>query len=104
MAACHRQCVGIVGILALAALVVVPLFREYADFRRAWGLGRLAALGLTGLVVPAVAVGLAVALPLAAWPFVQWGVTVAAALAAYSLAVRAIGEAIEPQRAPQRPR
>jgi len=96
--------VGIVGILALAALVVVPLLREYADFRRAWGLGRLAALGLTGLVVPAVVVGLAVALPFAAWPFVQWGVTVATALAAYSLAVLAVGEAIEPQRAPQQPR
>jgi len=93
--------VGIVGILALAALVVVPLFREYADFRRAWGLGRLAALGLTGLVVPAVAVGLTLALPFAAWPFAQWGVTVAAALAVYSLAVRAVGAAIEPERAPQ---
>jgi hypothetical protein len=96
--------VGIVGILALAALIVVPLVREYADFRRGWGLGRLAALGLTGLIVPAVAVGLTLALPFAAWPFVQWGVTVAAALAVYSLAVRAIGEAIELQRAPQRPR
>ena len=95
---------GIVGILALAALVVVPLIREYADFRRAWGLRRLAALGLTGLVVPAVVVGLAVALPFAAWPFVQWGVTVAAALAAYSLAVRVVSEAVEPQRAPQQPR
>ena len=104
MSACHGERVGIVGILALGALVVVPLFREYADFRRAWGLGRPAALGLTGLVLPAVAVGLAVALPLAAWPLVQWGVTVATALAAYSLAVRAIGEAIEPQRVPQRPR
>jgi hypothetical protein len=99
--ACHGQWVGIVGILALAALVVVPLLREYADFRRAWGVGRLAAFGLTGLVVPAVAVGTAVALPFAAWPFVQWGVTVAAALAAYSLAVRVVGDAIEPQRAPQ---
>jgi hypothetical protein len=93
--------VGIVGILALAALVVVPLLREYADFRRAWGLGRLASLGLTGLVLPAVVVGLAAALPFAAWPLVQWGVTVAAALAVYSLAVRGIGEAIEGQRAPQ---
>lgn len=92
------------GILALAALVVVPLLREYADFRRSWRLGRLAALGLTGLVVPAVALGLAVAQPFAPWPFVQWGVTVAAALAVYSLAVRGVAAAIEPQRAPQRPR
>jgi hypothetical protein len=85
--------VGIVGLLAVAALVVVPLAREYADLRRAWGIGWLAALGVTALVVPAVAVGLAIALPFASWPFVQWGVTVAAALAAYSLAVRAVAAA-----------
>jgi hypothetical protein len=94
--------VGIVGILAVAALVVVPLAREYADFRRAWGLGRLGALGLTSLVVPAVGIGVAVALPLAAWPFVQWGVTIAAALAAYSLAVRAAEAAVAPERASSR--
>ena len=89
------------GILAVAALVVVPLFREYADFRRAWGLGRLASFGLTALVGPAVAIGVGVALPLAAWPFAQWGVTIATALAAYSLAVRAAAAAMEPRRAPQ---
>ena len=89
---------GIVGILAVVALVVVPLFREYADFRRTWGLGRLSALGVTGLVVPAVAIGLAVALPFSQWPFVQWGVTVAAALAAYSLAVRAVEGVLAPER------
>lgn len=93
---------GIVGILAVAALVVVPLCREYADFRRAWGLGRLGALGLTALVVPAVAVGLAVALPFGSRPLVQWGVTVAAALAAYSLAVRAAQAALAPERASSR--
>lgn len=87
------------GILAVAALVVVPLFREYADFRRAWGLGPLTALGVTGLVLPATAIGLAVALPFAEWPFVQWGVTVAAALAAYSLAVRAVEGLVAPERA-----
>ena len=95
---------GIVGILALAALVVVPLLREYADFRRSRGLGRLAAFGVTGLVIPSVGVGIAAALPLISWPFVQWGVTVAVALAVYSLAVRAILAAIEPRRAPQPPR
>ena len=95
---------GIVGILALVALVVVPLVREYADFRRSWGLGRLSALGLTSLVVPAVALGLVVALPFGPWPFVQWGVTVAAALAVYSLGVRAVAEAIGVQGAPQQPR
>jgi hypothetical protein len=91
--------VGIVGILAVAALVVVPLLREYADFRRAWGLGRLTALGVTGLILPATAIGLAVALPFTAWPLVQWGVTVAAALAAYSLAVRAVEGLLAPERA-----
>jgi uncharacterized membrane-anchored protein len=97
--ACNRQWVGIVGILAVAALVVVPLIREYADFRHAWGLGRLAALGVTGLIVPATAIGLAVALPFAEWPFVQWCVTVAAALAVYSLAVRAVEGLLAPERA-----
>lgn len=86
------------GILAVAVIVVVPLVREYADFRRAWGLGRLSALGVTGLVVPAIAIGLAVALPFSQWPFVQWGVTVAAALAAYSLAVRAVEGVLAPER------
>ena len=93
---------GIVGILAVAALVVVPLAREYADFRRAWGLGRMAAFGLTALVIPAVAVGIAVALPFASRPLLQWGVTVAAALAAYSLAVRAAEAALAPERASSR--
>lgn len=92
------------GILALAAFVIVPLVREYADFRRSRGLGRLGSLGVTGLVVPAVGVGLVAAQPLASWPFVQWGATVAVALAAYSLAVRAVVGAIEPRRAPQQPR
>jgi len=40
-----------------------------------------------------------VAMPLAAWPYVQWGVTIAASLAAYSLAVRAVEAAVEPARA-----
>ena len=90
------------GILAVTALVVVPLIREYADFRRTWGLGPLGALGLTTLVVPAVAIGVLVALPLGAWPFLQWGVTVAAALAVYSLAVRAAEAAVAPERASSR--
>ena len=62
------------------------------------GSGALAALGVTGLVLPAVGIGVVVALPLAAWPYVQWGVTIAAALAAYSLAVRAVEAAVEPAR------
>jgi hypothetical protein len=88
-----------VGILAVAGLVLVPLAREYADFRRSWGLGRAAALGVTGLVVPAVGIGIAAAAPLGAWPYVQWGVSVAAALLVYSLAVRAVGGVVEPTRA-----
>ena len=87
-----------VAILFVAGLVLVPLAREYADFRRSWGLGRSAALGLTGLVVPAVGIGIAVAAPFSAWPYAQWGVTVAAALVVYSLAVRAVGSAVEPAR------
>jgi hypothetical protein len=90
---------GSLGILAVAGLVLVPLFREYADFRRAWGLGRAAALGVTGLVVPAVGIGVVVALPLAAWPYAQWGVTIVVSLAAYSLAVRTVGAAVQPARA-----
>ena len=82
------------GILVVAGLVLVPLAREYGDFRRSWGLGRAAALGVVALVLPAVAIGIAAASPLAARPFVQWGVTVAVALAAYSLAVRAVGAAV----------
>jgi len=93
-----------VGMLVVAGLVLVPLAREYADFRRSWGLGRAAALGLTGLVVPAVGIGIAAATPLAARPWLQWGVTVAVALVVYSGAVRAVGDAIEPARALRPPR
>lgn len=90
--------VGVVGILALAGLVLVPLVREYADFRRSRGLGRGSAVLTTLLVVPSVGVGIAVALPFGAWPYAQWGVTVAAALAVYSLAVRAVWGTVEPER------
>ena len=92
---------GIAAILAVAGVVLVPLVREYVEFRRSWGLGPAAALATTLLVLPAVAVGLAVSAPLAGWPFVQWGVTVAAALAAYSLAVRAVEATLAPERASQ---
>ena len=73
---------GWVASALVAGLVLVPLAREYADFRRSWGLGRAAALGVTGLVVPAVALGVLAATPLAGRPWLQWGVTVAVALAA----------------------
>ena len=90
---------GIVGVLAVAGLVLVPLAREYADFRRSWGLGRAGALLTTLLVLPSVGIGLAVAAPLAERPTVQWGVTIAAALTAYSLAVRAVDAALGSARA-----
>lgn len=95
---------GWVASALVASLVLVPLAREYADFRRSWGLGPAAALGVTALVVPAVGVGIAAAAPLGAWPYAQWGITVAAALLVYSLAVRAVGAAIEPARALRPPR
>ena len=84
------------GMLVVAGLVLVPLAREYADFRRSWGLGRAAALGVTALVVPAVGVGIGAAAPLADSPWAQWAVTVGVALAAYSLAVRAVRAALDP--------
>jgi hypothetical protein len=74
------------GVLALLGLAVVaPLGREYLDLRRSWGLGPLAALGTTLLVVPAIGLGFALALPLASQPALQWATTVVAALLAYSL-------------------
>jgi hypothetical protein len=88
------------GILVVAGVVLVPLAREYVDFRRSWGLGRAAALGATGLVVPAAALGVVAAAPLAARPWLQWGATVAVALAAYSLSVRAV----RPEAVGERPR
>ena len=93
-------------VIAIAALVVVPLAREYLDLRRTWGLGLLGGLAVTGLVVPSFGVGFALALPLRDRPGLQWLVTVIATLAAYSLAVRGIEEVVRPTpaRAPGRPR
>ena len=84
------KAVEVLGILVVAGLVLVPLAREYYDFRRSSGLGRMAALGITGLVFPALTLGVVAASPLAERPWLQWGVTVAVALASYSLAVRAV--------------
>jgi hypothetical protein len=95
------------GLLAvIAALVVVPLAREYRDFRRALGLGPLGALGTTALLLPSFAIGLVLSLPLGAHPEVQWLATVLATLVAYSLAVRGVEEVLEasPEREPARPR
>jgi hypothetical protein len=93
---------GVAAIVGVLAVVLVPLVREYADFRRSWGLGPLTALGLTLLVFPAVGLGVALAAPLAERPFLQWGVTVATGLAVYSLAVRAVEATLAPERASSR--
>lgn len=74
----------------LGAAVVVPLAREYADLRRSAGLGRLGALATIGLLLPGLAVGVALSLPLAGRPFAQWAATALVALLLYSLAARAI--------------
>jgi hypothetical protein len=87
-------------LLAVGAIVLVPLAREYLDFRRSWGLGRAGALATTGLVLPASAVGLALSLPLSSRPALQWAATVVAAVVVYSLAVRTVANAVEPARRP----
>ena len=74
---------------SLAAVVLLPLAREYTDLRRR-GLARTSALGTVSLLVPAFSVGLALALPLAARPAAQWAATVVLTLAIYSAAARAI--------------
>ena len=74
----------------LAAVVLVPLGREYADLRRSYALSRLGALATTALVLPAFAVSLALALPLANFPVAQWLGTVATTFLVYSFATRAI--------------
>ena len=73
----------------LGAIVLVPLAREYADLR-AVGLARVSAVGTLSLLVPALAVGLALTLPFAARPALQWAVTVIVTVALYSAATRAI--------------
>ncbi len=77
--------------LAVVALaVVLPLVREYAEFRREWGLGRLGAALAAATLFPSLALGFAGALPLAERPALQWATTVTATIAAYSLATAAI--------------
>jgi hypothetical protein len=80
-----------VGVLALvAAIVLVPLGREYADLRRRFGLGRMGAFATTALVMPAFALATVTTQPLAAHPSAQWCAIVLATFAIYSLATRAI--------------
>jgi hypothetical protein len=87
-------------LLALGAIVLVPIAWEYLDFRRSWGLSRFAALATTLLVAPSFVVGLALALPLASRPDLQWVATVVVTLVVYSLATRAAGATLGPARAP----
>ena len=57
----------------LAVAVVVPLVREYAAFRREWGDRPARPRSATAFTLfPALALGLAVSQPLAAWPALQW--------------------------------
>jgi hypothetical protein len=81
--------VNLLVLATLAAVVLVPLAREYVDFRAA-GLARSAALSTTLLLLPALAIGLALALPLAATPAAQWALIVIVTVALYSAATRAI--------------
>jgi hypothetical protein len=86
-----------IGALLFVGLVVVaPLGREYADLRRSSGLGRLAALGTTLLVLPSIGVGFALSMPLGSQPALQWATAVAAALLVYSAAVAAVRSSAEP--------
>ncbi len=74
----------------LAALVLVPLVREYLSYRREWGVGPLGALLTTFSLLPALALALVVAAPLSAEPAFQWLVTVVVTLLGYSLAAAAV--------------
>jgi hypothetical protein len=93
-----------VGVLAfLAAVVLVPLGREYADLRRSYALSRLGAVATTALVLPAFAVSLVLALPLSGQPVFQWLATVSATVLIYSVAARAIAASASAARtAPSR--
>ena len=85
----------------VVTVVVAPLAREYADLRRAWGFGRLAALATTLLVLPSLGVGLALSLPLAERPTLQWTVAVVVAIAIDSLAVAGVRATAERPTAPE---
>ena len=81
--------VNLLLLATLGAIVLVPLAREYADLR-AVGLARVTAVGTLSLLLPALGVGLALTLPLAARPEAQWAVTVVVTVTLYSAATRPI--------------
>ena len=74
----------------VACAVLVPLAREYAEFRRDWGLSRTGAFLAAGTILPSLVVGLAAGLPLVETPALQWSVTVVVTVAVYSLATAAL--------------
>lgn len=80
----------------IAAVVVVPLGREYRDFRRTFGLTRAASVATTLLVLPALGIGLAVGIRFGVSFELQWAATVAVTLAVYSLATAAMRNALKP--------
>jgi hypothetical protein len=87
----------------LAAIVLVPLGREFADLRRSFGLSRVAAFATTALVLPAFAGATVMTQPLAAHASAQWCAIVLATFAIYSLATRAIvASASSAETAPSR--
>ena len=93
------------AVLALVgAAVLVPLGLEYADLRRASGLGRRAALATTLFILPALGIGIAGGVPFAARPVLQWTVIVVLTLVVYSFAVGAVRAAAEPEPARARRR
>ena len=85
-------------LVIVALAVFLPLGREYAAFRREWGVGRLAALGTAFSLFPALGVGLALSQPLAATPAAQWAVVVVVTILAYSLAVAVLRPRLTPAR------
>jgi uncharacterized membrane-anchored protein len=87
----------------LAAVVLVPLGREYADLRRSYALSRLGALATTAIVLPAFGMSLMLALPLGGFPVAQWLAIVATTFVVYSFATRAIvASASSAETAPSR--
>ena len=81
----------------VAAVVLVPLAREYMEFRSEWGFGRVGALATTLLVLPALVLGLAVSGSLAHDPALQWTMTVAVTVGTYSVATSALRSAAASQ-------
>ena len=90
-------------LVLVAAVVLVPLGREYADFRRTWGLTRVASAATTLLVLPALGAGLALAYRVGGSYELQWVTAVVVTLAVYSVAAAAVRSALEPARSPRRP-